>query len=72
VFRIRHAYGKLTRSSNEILAGQTWTTFMDLAAGVAEMDLAGDPGFAYARQGQLRYQHNLRPGHYIAAAIENP
>ena len=72
VFRIRHAYGSLTRGSHVVLAGQTWSTFMDLAAGVPDMDIAGDPGFTFVRQGQLRYQYNLRPGHYIAAAIENP
>jgi hypothetical protein len=71
-FRLRHAYGTLVRDSHEILAGQSWSTFMDLAAGVPDMDIAGDPGFTFVRQAQLRYQYNLRPGHYIAAAIENP
>jgi hypothetical protein len=71
-FRLRHAYGSLTRGSNVILAGQNWSTFMDLAAGVPDMDIAGDPGFTFVRQAQVRYQYNLRPGHYIAAAIENP
>jgi len=70
--RLRHAYGSLTRGSHVILAGQTWSTFMDLAAGVPDMDIAGDPGFTFVRQAQVRYQYNLRPGHYIAAAIENP
>lgn len=70
--RLRHAYGSLARGSHEILAGQTWSTFMDLAAGVPEMDLAGDPGFSFVRQAQVRYQYNLRPGHYIAVALENP
>jgi len=72
IFRLRHAYGSLTRDSYVILAGQTWSTFMDLAAGVPDMDLAGDPGFTFVRQPQVRFQYNLRPGHYIAAAIENP
>ncbi len=70
--RLRHAYGSLTRGSHVILAGQTWSTFMDLAAGVPDMDIGGDPGFCFVRQPQVRYQYNLRPGHYIAAAIENP
>ena len=70
--RLRHAYGSLTRGSHVLLAGQTWSTFMDLAAGVPDMDIAGDPGFTFVRQAQVRYQYNLRPGHYIAAAIENP
>jgi hypothetical protein len=71
-FRIRLAYGSLTRDHHQILAGQDWSTFMDLAAGVPDMDIAGDPGFTFVRQGLIRYQYNLRPGHYIAAAIENP
>jgi len=70
--RLRHAYGSLARDSHVLLAGQTWSTFMDLAAGVPDMDIAGDPGFTFVRQAQVRYQYNLRPGHYIAAAIENP
>jgi hypothetical protein len=70
--RLRHAYGSLTSGSHELLAGQTWSTFMDLAAGVPDMDIAGDPGFTFVRQPMVRYQYNLRPGHYIAAAIENP
>jgi len=70
--RLRHAYGSLTKGSHVLLAGQTWSTFMDLAAGVPDMDIAGDPGFTFVRQAQVRYQYNLRPGHYIAAAIENP
>ena len=72
VFRIRHAYGSLTRGKHVLLAGQNWSTFMDLAAGVPDMDIAGDPGFTFVRQGMVRYQYNLRPGHYVAAAIENP
>ncbi len=72
VFRLRLAYGSLTRGNHTLLAGQDWSTFMDLAAGVPDMDIAGDPGFTFVRQGQVRYQYNLRPGHYIAAAIENP
>ena len=71
-FRIRLAYGSLTNGHHQILAGQDWSTFMDLAAGVPDMDIAGDPGFTFVRQGLIRYQYNLRPGHYIAAAIENP
>ncbi|MGD9364911.1 MAG: DcaP family trimeric outer membrane transporter [Desulfobacteraceae bacterium] len=70
--RIRHAYGSYTSGTNVILAGQTWSTFMDLAAGVPDMDIAGDPGFCFVRQAQVRYQYNLRPGHYVAVAIENP
>lgn len=71
-YRLRHAYGSYSTGSNEITAGQTWSTFMDLAAGVPDMDIAGDPGFTFVRQALLKYQYNLRPGHYLAFAVENP
>jgi len=71
-YRLRHAYGSLTKGNHVITGGQTWSTFMDLAAGAPEMDLAGDPGFTFVRQAMVKYQYNLRPGHYVAAAIENP
>jgi hypothetical protein len=71
-YRLRHAYGSFAKGSHEITAGQTWSTFMDLAAGVPDMDIAGDPGFTFVRQALLKYQYNLRPGHYVAVAIENP
>lgn len=72
VFRIRHAYGSLDMGNYEITAGQTWSTFMDLATGVPDMDVAGDPGFTFVRQALVKVQYNLRPGHYLAFAIENP
>ena len=71
-FRIRHAYGDFASGPYELLAGQTWSNFMDLAAGVPSMDIAGDPGFCFVRQAQIKLQYNLRPGHYIAFSAENP
>jgi len=72
LFRIRHAYGKLTSGPHVFLAGQTWSTFMDFAAAVPGMDLASDPGMTFVRQPQLRYRYNINRGHYIAASVENP
>lgn len=71
-FRIRHGYGKMTMGNHVVLAGQTWSTFMDLAAAVPAMDFSTDPGVTFVRQAQLRYQYNLAKGHYVAFAIENP
>jgi hypothetical protein len=71
-YRLRHAYGSFTKGSHGITAGQTWSTFMDLAAGVPDMDIAGDPGFTFVRQALVKYQYDMRPGHYIAVAAENP
>lgn len=72
LFRIRHAYGKVTNGPHVFLAGQTWSTFMDFAAAVPGMDLSSDPGMTFVRQPQLRYRYNINKGHYIAVAIENP
>jgi len=71
-YRLRHAYGSYSKNGHGITAGQTWSTFMDLAAGVPDMDIAGDPGFTFVRQAMVKYQYDMRPGHYFAAAIENP
>ncbi len=71
-FRLRHAYGKLTMGHHVLLAGQTWSTFMDLAGAVPVMDFSSDPGMTFVRQAQVRYQYNLAKGHYIAFAAENP
>ena len=71
-FRLRHAYGELTSGNNALLAGQTWTTFMDFAGAVPVMDLAGDPGQPFVRQPQVRLTHTFGKGHFIALALENP
>lgn len=71
-FRLRHAYGTWASGDHVLLAGQTWSTFMDLAAGVPSMDLTSDPGMTFIRQSMVKYQYNFNPGHYLAAAIENP
>ena len=71
-FRLRHAYGAWKSGSNSILVGQTWTTFMDFAAAVPTMDLAGDPGQPFVRQPQIRLTHDFSQGHYISLSAENP
>lgn len=71
-FRIRQAYGKMTMGRHVLLAGQTWSTFMDLAGAVPVMDFSSDPGMTFVRQAQVRYQYNLAKGHYVAVAAENP
>jgi hypothetical protein len=71
-FRLRHAYGSWAKGEHLFLAGQTWSTFMDLAAGLPPIDLSSDPGMTFVRQPLLRYQYNFNAGHYLAAAVENP
>lgn len=71
-FRIRHAYGEMTMGQHVILAGQTWSNFMDLAGSMPSMDFATDPGTSFVRQPQVRYQYNIAKGQYASISIENP
>ncbi|WP_169307179.1 DcaP family trimeric outer membrane transporter [Ferrimonas sediminicola] len=71
-FRIRHAYVKLQNGQHSLLTGQTWSNFMDLAGSLPSMDFSTDPGNSFVRQPQVRYQYDLRPGHYVAVSLENP
>lgn len=71
-FRLRLAYGTIDFGKSLLLAGQTWTTFMDFAAAVPVMDLSGDPGQPFVRQPMVRYQYNFDKGHYLSIAAENP
>ncbi len=65
--RLRHAYGKL----GNFLAGQTWSTFMDLASLPPTVDFEGPAGQIFVRQAQLRYTMPFEGGSF-AVAIENP
>ncbi|MBW6389830.1 DcaP family trimeric outer membrane transporter [Billgrantia antri] len=50
-FRLRHAYGEW----NGLLAGQTWSNFMQFAAYPSTVDFDGPVGVSFIRQAQLRY-----------------
>ena len=67
-FRLRHAYGQL----GPVLAGQTWSNFMDLDSLPDTIDFNGPTGQSFARQAQIRYTHSFAPGTTLAVAIENP
>ncbi|MDI5833435.1 DcaP family trimeric outer membrane transporter [Shewanella xiamenensis] len=71
-FRIRHAYMKLQNGKNSLLAGQTWTNFMDFASSLPPMDFGADPGSSFVRQAQVKYQYDMRPGHNVSVSLENP
>ncbi|MGV8844389.1 MAG: DcaP family trimeric outer membrane transporter [Pseudomonas sp.] len=65
--RLRHAYG----SWGKWLAGQTWSTFMDLN-GLGEIDAFGQHASAiFVRQTQLRYTQPFAGGS-LQFALENP
>ncbi|MGL4576303.1 MAG: DcaP family trimeric outer membrane transporter [Burkholderiaceae bacterium] len=65
--RMRHAYGTL----GGFLAGQTWTTFADVAAYPETVDFGGPAGQIFARQAQVRWTQQFGPGQW-SIALENP
>lgn len=65
--RLRHAFGEYGRW----LAGQTWSTFMDLDSVGDTLEFNGPTGQSFIRQAQLRYTLPLATGN-LALAIENP
>ena len=62
-FRLRHAYGQI----GGFLAGQTWSTFMDLDSSPDVVDFNGPTGNTSLRQPQIRYTHATDLGNFIAA-----
>jgi len=67
VFRLRHAYGTV----GGFLAGQTWTTFIDLAAYPDVVDFNGPGTIALVRNPMLRYTFDLGSGANLTLAAEN-
>lgn len=62
--RIRHAFIKY----KDVLAGQTWSTFMNTSAIPESADFAGaTPGLVFIRQGQVRYTMGN-----FQVSLENP
>ncbi|MTJ83747.1 MAG: hypothetical protein F8N37_22390 [Telmatospirillum sp.] len=73
LFRLRHAYV----SGAGFLAGQTWSTFVDLdSSGPELLDFNGPVGIVAARQPQIRYTMPVRSGSLppseMAFALESP
>lgn len=66
--RLRHAYGQL----GNLLAGQTWTTFMDVSAIPGTLDFEGPGAESFIRQAQFRYTFPIAAGTTLALAVENP
>lgn len=67
LFRLRHAYGTV----GGFLAGQTWSTFLDLGAAPETVDFNGPGTLALVRNPMLRYSFDLAPGMSLALAAEN-
>ncbi len=67
-FRVRHAYGQL----GPVLAGQTWSTFMDQDTFFDTVDFYGAAGQEFVRQTQIRYTASVMDSLSADFAIENP
>lgn len=67
VLRLRHAYG----SWGGLLAGQTWSTFVDDANFPATIDFESPMAFPSIRQAQLRWTQRLDTNMWWSAAVED-
>ena len=67
IFRLRQAYG----SFGGFLAGQTWSTFLDLAAYPDVVDFNSPGTIALVRNPMIRYTFGIAPGTTLAIAAEN-
>src|SRR5688572_21548287 len=67
VLRLRHAYG----SYGGLLAGQTWTTFMDDDNLPRTIDFESPTAFAQIRQAQVRWTQKLSNMVTWSAAVED-
>lgn len=67
-FRLREAYGQV----GGLLAGQTWSTFMDVDNFPETVDFNGPIGATYVRQAQLRYSRAAGDAGTFSVAVENP
>lgn len=67
LFRLRHAYGTF----GNLLVGQTWTNFLDLASYPDTVDFNGPGSIALVRQPQIRYTFGLPSNLSLALALEN-
>tara|TARA_R110002073_G_scaffold11758_17_gene53088 strand:- start:10117 stop:11790 length:1674 start_codon:yes stop_codon:yes gene_type:complete len=67
-FRLRHAFGQWKR----MLAGKTWSTFMDPGASPEEIDFEGLNGRINVRQAQVRFMPTFGEEYELQLALEDP
>ncbi len=67
-FRLRHAFGQY----RWMLAGKTWTTWMDVDSGPEEVDFEGINGQVLLRQSQIRFFPRFGENMSFKLALENP
>jgi len=67
-FRLRHAFGQ----RGQVLAGKTWSAFVDTAASPEEVDFEGLNGRINVRQSQVRIMPNLGKEYEFQLSMEDP
>jgi hypothetical protein len=67
-FRLRHAFGHWDR----VLAGKTWSAFMDTGASPEEIDFEGLNGRVNVRQGQVRFSPAIGEAYKFNLSLEDP
>ena len=67
-FRLRHAFGQWDR----VLAGQTWSAFVDTEASPEEVDFEGLNGRVNVRQSQVRWSPPIGEEFQLQLSLEDP
>ena len=67
-FRLRHAFGQF----RQMLAGQTWSTLMDINSSPEEVDFEGINGRINVRQAQLRFFPQIAEDLNLRFSLEDP
>jgi len=67
-FRLRHAFGQF----RSVLAGKTWTTFMDINSQPEEVDAEGINGQVLLRHSQVRWTPQFGEKLKLKIALEDP
>ncbi len=68
-FHFRHAYAEI---GGKLLAGFTWTNFMDENIIPPTLDFEKPAAYAFARRGMIRWKQLTGKHSYIALALEDP
>jgi len=67
-FRLRHAFGQW----NRVLAGKTWSAFVDTKATPEEVDFEGLNGRVNVRQSQMRFSPQIGEKFEFQFSLEDP
>lgn len=66
--RLRHSYGVL----GHLLAGHTWTTFMDISSLPVTVDFEHSEGSIFTRQAMIRWEQPISKNWSFGVAVEDP